>query len=64
MAGINYFQIYHRRFGLYTSEMKLQVRTKVANALIRDIEPFLNDLGYDVKITPQRSPAEKAVPQR
>ena len=51
LAGINYFSLYMRKKGEYKSELSADVKTKIANALVKDITPFLNDLGFDVDIT-------------
>lgn len=52
LAGIDYFTIYRRKIAAYKSDLDDNTKTKVANALIKDIAPFLEDLGYDVRITP------------
>lgn len=56
LAKINYFVIYRRRTGAYKSDIQPNDKTRIANALIKDIAPFLSDLGYDVTIKPLGSP--------
>lgn len=51
LAKVNYFSVYQRKSGKYKSELSLDLKTKVANALIKDITPFLIDLGFDVSLT-------------
>lgn len=53
MAKINYHRIYWRTQGEPKGQLPLIDRTKVANTLIKDIKPFLADLGFDVDITPK-----------
>lgn len=55
LAGIGYFKLYLRQKGVYKTELKQSEKTKTANALIRDITPFLADLGYDVAISPLKA---------
>lgn len=51
LAKINYFSIYMRQRGKYKSELPLEMKTKVVNALIKDITPFVNDLGFEISIS-------------
>jgi hypothetical protein len=51
LAKINYFSLYMRQRGEYKSDLSLDKKTKVVNALVKDIEPFIRDLGFDVTIT-------------
>lgn len=66
MAKVNYFTVYRRRFGIYQSPITLVDRTKLANAVMRDIGPFMSDLGFDIAIKPLADPSqqEKVEPQR
>lgn len=50
-AKINYHRLYWRTKGDPKGQLPLIDRTKVANALVKDITPFLSDLGFDVSIT-------------
>lgn len=52
MAGVNYFTVYRRRYGIYKSDIPLTKRTKLANAIMKDIGPFMNDLGFEIAIKP------------
>lgn len=51
LAKISYFSLYMRTKGRYKSDLSLERKTKIVNALIKDITPFVNDLGFDVAIT-------------
>lgn len=51
LAKINYFSLYQRQKGVYKSDLSADGKTKVMNALIKDLEPFINDLGFSIKIT-------------
>lgn len=52
LSGVNYYTVYRRRFGIYKKDMKLTQRTKLANAIMKDIGPFINDLGFEISIKP------------
>ena len=52
LAGVNYFTLYRRKVGMYKSDMDPNTKTKLANALVKDIEPFMKDLGFKVRISP------------
>lgn len=66
LAKVDYFVLYRRKTGVYKTDMKTNVRTRLVNALIKDIEPFINDLGFEVAIKPQAvNPLpETTAPQR
>lgn len=54
-ANIGYFKLYFRKNGqgknLRQSELSLNDRTDLLNALMKDITPFVNDLGFDLRAT-------------
>lgn len=52
LAKVDPFKIYRRQKGIYQKPISLNDRTKLMNALLRDIEPFVNDLGFDLKVIP------------
>ena len=54
LANVEYFSLYNRRKGLYKADLDFFVKAKVAEALIRDITPFVRDLGFDVIIRPTK----------
>jgi hypothetical protein len=51
LAKINYFSLYQRQRGKYKSELPLDMKTKVVNALIKDITPLVNYLGFEITIS-------------
>lgn len=51
LAKINYFSLYQRQKGVYKSDLSADNKTKVMNALLKDLEPFVNDLGFSIKVT-------------
>ncbi len=54
LAGVSYFVIYRRRQGVVDSILHMDTKTQIANALAKDISPFMKDLGFEVKISPLR----------
>lgn len=52
LARMNYFKLYNRQKGIYTKPLSLDDRTKLLNALIKDISPFVADLGFEITVKP------------
>lgn len=55
-ADVGYFALYQRQRGLYKKPLPQPWKTKVLNALMKDIIPFVRDLGFEItlrKITPK-----------
>lgn len=48
LAKVPYFQIYRRQNGNTKTELPLNTRTKLFNALWREVKIIANDLGFEV----------------
>ena len=53
LAGIHYMKVYRRKTGFHKSDLSLDDRTKLANALVKDLKPFAENLGYELAIHPK-----------
>ena len=55
LANIKYSELYNRKTGLYKRQLMANEKTRIANALVKDIKSFMDDLGYEVTIHPKGS---------
>lgn len=51
LAKVNYFNIWRRQSGATkTTQIDKDDRAKLANALVKDLNGFVNDLGFEIHI--------------
>lgn len=50
LSKVSYAKLYFRKNGEIKSELDLNDRTKIVNAIHKEIEPLFSDLGFSVEI--------------
>lgn len=55
LTGIPYTKIYFRSNGVVKSALPLKERTKIVNAIFKEIGPLFEDLGFDLKVTQKKN---------
>jgi len=53
LSGVHYMRVYRRKTGFHQSEISLDDRTKLVNALVKDIKPFMDTLGFELSLAPK-----------
>ena len=51
-AKVNYFKIYFRKNGTTKMELDQNDKTKIVNAIHKDIKPLFEELGFEVTVNP------------
>lgn len=59
MAGVPYWKIYNRKTGSTERRMDLADRTKLANALQKELMPIFKDLGFTITIQQVQTEAKQ-----
>ena len=53
LSGVHYMRVYRRKTGFHKSDIDLDDRTKLVNALVKDLKPFMDSLGFEMAISPK-----------
>jgi len=56
-AKVNYFKIYFRKNGTTKMELDQNDKTKIVNAIHKDIKPLFEELGFEITVVPIQSPS-------
>lgn len=52
LSGISYNALYARKIGRSKSDMSLNDRTRVVNAIVKELKPLFKHLGFNLTVSP------------